>query len=94
MLCSVSWTPQNHSTPSISLVDRLPDFGGVNNKTMFAMLMIALNYTEHLLNTSKSISMIFKPVNKNRHLTCIFGNFVLGTDALNFVKVFKYLTRA
>jgi len=37
--------------------------------------------------------MIFKPVNKNRHLTCIFENVVLGTDSLSlqFVNVSKYL---
>jgi len=35
--------------------------------------------------------MIFSPVNKNRHLTCIFENFVLGADSLNCVNMFKYL---
>jgi len=35
--------------------------------------------------------MIFSPININRHLTCIFENFVLGAYSLNFVNMFKYL---
>ena len=42
-------------------------------------------------NASKSIAMIFMPVNRTRRLTCIFDNFVLGNDNLLFVNSFKYL---
>ena len=42
-------------------------------------------------NASKSVAMIFVPVNRNRKMTCIFDNFVLGNDNLQFVNSFKYL---
>ena len=42
-------------------------------------------------NASKSIAMILMPVNRNRRMTCICDNFVLGNDNLQFVNLFKYL---
>jgi hypothetical protein len=42
-------------------------------------------------NASKSVAMIFKPVNKSRRLTCEFDNFVLCNDKLKFVTSFTYL---
>jgi len=50
-----------------------------------------VNDIDMKFNASKSVSMIFLPVNKNRHLTCIFENFVLGADSLIFVNMYKYL---
>ena len=46
---------------------------------------------EMTFNASKSVAMILMPVNRNRRMTCIFDNFVLGNDNLQFVNSFKYL---
>ena len=42
-------------------------------------------------NVGKSVAMIFSPVNTNRRLFCVFENFRLGKDNLQFVESFKYL---
>ena len=44
-------------------------------------------------NASKSVAMIFVPVNRNRRMTCIFDSFILGigNDNFQFVNLFKYL---
>jgi Reverse transcriptase (RNA-dependent DNA polymerase) len=87
--CHVGGNPCNILFYADDMVILAPSWKGM--QLLLDLATQVVNDIDMKFNASKSVSMIFSPVNKNRHLTCIFENFVLGTDSLTFVNIFKYL---